>query len=56
MHKLSIISVEAPGGGHTGWLKDNPGVIAEGETHVELVGNLIEALQNFTELEKESKN
>jgi len=55
MEKLSIISVQDPKGGYTGYLKDKPGVVAEGNNHVELVQNLMSALKVYSEVEKDLK-
>lgn len=53
--KLNIVSVEAPEGGYTGWLRDKPGVIVEGKDYVELVQNMIETFEIFSETEDELK-
>ena len=46
MEKISIISVEDPKGGYTGWPKARPDVIAEGDTYPELVKNVIKLLKS----------
>lgn len=55
MEKLSIISVEDPKGGFTGFLKDRPNIIAEGNTHVELVQNLMSLVNSVKEHENKLK-
>lgn len=52
MEKLNIICVEDPKGGYTGFLKDRPDIIAEGETYVELLQNLIDLVKSVKEFEK----
>ena len=52
MEKISIISKEVFGG-HAGYLKDRPNVIAIGATPVEMVQNIIQAAQVKKETEKE---
>jgi hypothetical protein len=51
MEKISIISKEVTGG-HAGYLKDNPKMIAIGATPVEMVQNLIQIAKQ-KELKKE---
>lgn len=50
MEKLSIVVVENEGGMLTGWVKDNPSVVAEGSTYAELVQNIMEAVKIFSEV------
>ena len=54
MEKISIISKEVSGG-HAGYLKDRPNVIAIGATPVEMVQNIIQAAASQKELKKEKK-
>ena len=51
MEKISIISVEDPKGGFTGWPKDRPNIIAEGNTYPELVENIINLVKSVNEHE-----
>ena len=53
---MNIISVPDKDGRLTGWLRDRPGVIAQGDNHVELMQNLINAETFLTEVEEEIKN
>jgi hypothetical protein len=51
MEKISIISKEVSGG-HAGYLKDRPNIIAIGATPVDMVKNLIQVAKQ-KELKKE---
>jgi hypothetical protein len=56
MEKISIISVQDPKGGFTGWPKDRPNIIAEGDTYPELVQNVINLVKSVNEHENKIEN
>lgn len=55
MEKISIISVEDPKGGFTGWPKNRPDIVAEGDTYPELVQNVIKLVKDVKEYENKEK-
>lgn len=55
MEKLRIIVVDDPNGGCTGFLKDRPNVIAEGDNTVEMVKNMLNLTRAITEKEDKEK-
>lgn len=55
MKRMNIITVPGLNGGLTGWLKDKPGVVVQGDNHVEVVKNLIKAENFYTEVEEDLK-
>ena len=56
MEKISIISVEDPKGGFTGWPKDRPNIVAEGDTYPQLVENVINLVKSVNEHENKTRN
>ncbi len=52
---MNIITVPDLNGGLTGWLKDKPGVVVQGNNHVEVVKNLMKAENFYTEVEQDLK-
>jgi predicted RNase H-like HicB family nuclease len=56
MEKISIISVQDTNGGYTGWPKDRPNIIAEGNTYPELVQNVINLVKSVNEHENKIEN
>jgi len=55
VERISIISVEDPKGGFTGWPKERPNIVAEGDTYIELVQNVINLVKSVEEFEKKEK-
>lgn len=55
VERISIISVEDPKGGFTGWPKERPNIVAEGDTYPELVQNVINLVKSVEEFEKKEK-
>ena len=53
MEKLSVISIADESGMLTGWIKDKPEVIAEGNSYVDLLEKLIEAAKIISEVGKD---
>jgi predicted RNase H-like HicB family nuclease len=49
VEKLKIISVTEPNGELTGWLANEPGVVAQGRSKLELVKNIMEAMNIYRE-------
>jgi hypothetical protein len=55
MQSLKIVAVEDPRGGYSGFLKDRPNIIAEGNSYPELVQNLINLVNAVNEQEKKKE-
>lgn len=54
MERLRIVTVADPIDGRlTGWLKDKPGVVVQGDDYSEVVQNIIKAKEMFEEVEAE---
>jgi hypothetical protein len=55
MEKLRIIAADGPNGSCTGYLKDRPNVVAEGDNTVEMVKNMLNLTRAIKEQEEKEK-